>query len=116
MSNLTEAPCGGDIAPWWLQIDDQLPGTVRLRGELDLATVHVLRARLSRDAADLDVDCSQLTYIGVAGLRELLQAHRSRQARGATLRIVHPAPCVVRLLGLTGFDESFDMRAEHIRP
>ena len=99
------------LAPWF-GVEQDGPGRLRLHGELDLAAVPEMRTRLDALEGDVAVDCRALTFIDVAGLRALVAAHRSGDARGAKLSIVNPAPCLVRLLGLTGFDKELDVCSE----
>jgi len=75
-----------------------------LVGELDLAGVGEVRARLVATHGDIELDCSRLTFIDASGLSVLVAGHRLCEARGATLTIVDPSPCVARLLALTGLD------------
>lgn len=84
-------------------------GAVRLIGELDLAAAPKAKAALARARGDLVVDCSTLTFLDAAGLGVLVCARRTCQAAGGELLLVDPAPCVTRLLGLTGLDQHFSI-------
>ena len=83
-----------------------------LSGELDVAGVPEVRARLLAMLEDVELDCSGLTFIDASGVRLLAAAHRDCAARGAMLTIVDPSRCVVRLLALTGLDSVLGGRAE----
>jgi anti-anti-sigma factor len=85
------------------------PGSARLSGEFDLAAVVVGRGLLDVDG-DVELECSGLTFIDASGLRLLVAVHRRCDDRGGTLAIVDPAPCVVRLLALTGLDSVLTVR------
>jgi anti-anti-sigma factor len=96
----------------WFGVTSDVPGRLWLSGELDLAAVPELLACSSAVEGDLEVDCQALTFIDVAGLRAVLAVHRAAEVRGAKLMLVNPSPCVVRLLGLTGFDKVLAIRLE----
>ena len=89
---------------------------LRLAGELDLAGVAGVRERLAATDGDIELDCSELTFIDASGLSVLVAAHRLCEARGAKLTIVDPSPCVTRLLALTGLDSVLAAQAERPAP
>jgi anti-sigma B factor antagonist len=101
-SRVTSVGVPRNIAP----LDGRRDGPQRLClvGELDLARVGEVRARLVATQGDVELDCSGLTFIDASGLSVLVAGHRLCEARGATLTIVDPSPCVARLLALTGLD------------
>lgn len=73
-------------------------------GELDLLTAQSLRDRL-RGVTDeqpplVIVDMAEVTFIDVAGLAPVLEAHRELASRGIELRIAHPAPVLARMIGI----------------
>ncbi len=86
-------------------------GAMRLVGELDLAGVPGVEVALAGVDGDLVIDCSGLTFIDCAGLRVLLGAHQAREAAGAHLILVDPAPCLTRLLELAQLDTVFTVRS-----
>jgi anti-sigma B factor antagonist len=86
-----------------------------LSGEVDLDTAPKLRADLalaiSRDDADLLIDCTGLSFIDSAGIAVLLSAHQVLDAIGRRMAIVNVAPTPRRpfeLLGLTDLLQSDD--------
>jgi anti-sigma B factor antagonist len=99
-----------------LVVQTERPDGVRLYGELDLASLPEVWARLEGADGDVELDCAGLTFIDAAGLRLFVSVQAACQARGAKLSIVSPSRCVVRLLELTGFDAVFDVRAESSAP
>ena len=107
-------PLGDDAATLVVRLDG--PNSVRLFGELDVASVGEVWARLDGGAGDVELDCAGLTFIDAAGLRLFVAVQAACQDRGAKLSIVSPSRCVVRLLGLTGLDEALDVRAESSAP
>jgi anti-sigma B factor antagonist len=86
------------------------PDRVRLVGELDLAGAPDLRACLGRLAGDIEVDCSELTFIDASGLGVFVAAHHACDARGVKLLLVDPPACMTRLLALTALDALFHVR------
>ena len=77
---------------------------LRLRGELDMGTLGVLRDGFDKameiDADEVVVDAGELTWIGVTGVNELVdQAERVRCA-GQRVRVVHPSTSLLHLLRL----------------
>ena len=87
-------------------------GKLRLLGELDLAGVPVVWARLAGVNGDVEEDAAGLTFIDAAGLRLLVAIHACCRARGARLSIVHPSQCVMRLVDLAGLAATLDVRTE----
>ena len=82
-------------------IERGAPNVVRLVGELDIAGVPVVSARLAELDGDIRVDCAGLDFIDAAGLRVLLEAHGLCAARGNKLVVVNPSRSVRRLLHLS---------------
>jgi anti-anti-sigma factor len=87
--------------------EDGRPGALSLVGELDMAEVPDLRARLAEVDGDVEIDCSGLSFIDSCGLQLLVDVHRACEARGRELSIVAPSPCVTRMFEITGLDELF---------
>jgi anti-anti-sigma factor len=86
---------------------------IRVRGELDIATAPLLRGVLdtvyARRPERVEVDLSGLTFVDVYSMTTLVAARRRLAARGAVLVLRSPSPVVRRLLGLTGFDRTFQV-------
>ncbi|MDP1820280.1 MAG: STAS domain-containing protein [Acidimicrobiales bacterium] len=102
------APAGADQA---LDAGDARLGVIRLRGELDIATVSTLATALRKAVAaegavvvDLrDVDFMDASTIGViVGARNLL----TLQSRALTVR--SPSVCVQRVLDVCGLGDLLD--------
>jgi anti-anti-sigma factor len=74
--------------------------------------VPVIRARLAGAGGDIELDCSGLTFVDAAGVNMFVELHQMCAARGATLTLVNPSPCVTRLLELTGVAAVMDARSE----
>ncbi|WP_083661208.1 anti-sigma factor antagonist [Actinophytocola xanthii] len=88
---------------------------VSVGGELDLATVPVLRERLegvteaSPPPSPLVVDLSGLTFIGSAGLALLVELNNQCLERGGQLALVATGTVVPRAIQVTALDEVFSM-------
>ena len=87
------------------------PGYVLLivAGEIDIATVPVLRERLSALAAAGDAvvaDLDQVSFIDAAGLGVLARAAGQAAAQGTSLRVVCARRQTRRLFRLTGLDRT----------
>lgn len=74
-------------------------------GELDVATVHSLRASLAQCLRDgvrtVDVDLSAVTFCDCSCLGVLLSSWWRITAAGGTLHLHHPPPVLVRMIGIT---------------
>ncbi|MGH3761101.1 STAS domain-containing protein [Actinophytocola sp.] len=101
-----------------LTVDIDARGTavvVSVRGELDLATVPVLRDRLdsvgevSAEPSPLVIDLSAVTFIGSAGLALLVDQHNRCQDRGIPLELVATGSVVPRAIQVTALDQVFSV-------
>lgn len=88
---------------------------VTVRGELDLATVPVLRDRLDSMApgapSPLVIDLSAVTFIGSAGLALLVDMHNKCSERGTSLAVVAAGTVVPRAIQVTALDQIFAVHA-----
>lgn len=88
---------------------------VSVRGELDLATVPVLRDRLdsmgevSESPSPLVIDLSAVTFIGSAGLALLVDLHNRCGERGTRLALVATGSVVPRAIQITALDQVFSV-------
>ena len=82
---------------------------VSVRGELDLATVPVLRERLDnlgqKAGSRLVVDLTALTFIGSAGLALLVDLHNRCKEQNTSLAIVATGSVVPRAIQVTALDQ-----------
>ncbi|NBE79718.1 anti-sigma factor antagonist [Micromonospora sp. NEAU-HG-1] len=85
---------------------------MRATGEVDIATVGLLRTALWAAPARplLRLDISGVRLLSAAGVRALIAAHRRVRARGGELVLVDPAPVVARVLHVTGLDRVIPVR------
>ena len=76
-------------------------GSFAVGGEIDLANVDFLEAQLWEQlrAGDVEVDCSELTFVDVSGCRLLRQACDGGMGNGR-LTIRNPPPILARVMHL----------------
>ncbi|GIH79057.1 STAS domain-containing protein [Planobispora longispora] len=91
------------------------PTVIRLSGEIDILTRPALRRRLLsalRYSTNLFIlDLSEVSFCDASGLGMLIGIQRRARARGITLILTAPSPCVSRILHITGLDRSMPMEA-----
>ena len=85
------------------------PQVVKLNGELDLATVPLLKECLAGLTGDVVLDCTGLDFVDSSGLAEIVRAHLERERRGDRLSIRSLTPLVRRTFDLTGLDERLNL-------
>ncbi len=93
------------------RVDHPLGVVLTLGGELDLATVPVLRERLDhamRGKAAVVIDLSRLRFIDSAGLALLVGAERHLRDSGVQLVLVRGPRAVHRVFALTSLDSHFE--------
>lgn len=85
--------------------------TVRLRGELDIATADQAYSYL-RDVVDSQdgpvmMNLSELTFCDAAGLGVLARVAGHARRAGHSLKLTAARPSLVRIMRITGMDEAF---------
>ena len=85
--------------------------TVRVRGELDIATADQAYAYL-RDVVDSQdgpvlMNLSELTFCDAAGLGVLARVAGHARRSGRSLKLTAARPGLVRIMHITGMDEAF---------
>jgi anti-anti-sigma factor len=85
--------------------------TVRVRGELDIATADQAYAYL-RDVVDsqdgpVHMNLSELTFCDAAGLGVLARVAGHARRAGHSLKLTAARPSLVRIMRITGMDEAF---------
>jgi anti-anti-sigma factor len=85
--------------------------TVRVRGELDIATADQAYAYL-RDVVDSQegpvmMNLSELTFCDAAGLGVLARVAGHARRAGHSLKLTSARPSLVRIMRITGMDEAF---------
>lgn len=79
---------------------------VRVRGELDMASVSGLESALERGAAaeDIAVDLTECTFLDSSALRVILAGAARAESTGGSLSLVAPEHGVRRTLEIAGVD------------
>jgi anti-anti-sigma factor len=84
-----------------------------LIGELDIATAASLELELqmveARQPPVLVLDLGQLRFMGVSGLRSILEAARRARREGRHFVVTNPVPHISRLFELTAIDQSVEL-------
>jgi anti-anti-sigma factor len=90
------------------RIEELAPRSFRVTGSFDVPSAgsfHEVLDLLSREAGDITLDLSGVTFMDSGGLRAVLQACSDLGERG-DVRLVNPSDQVSRLLHITGVDRS----------
>jgi len=80
--------------------------TLKIVGRLETASAPLLDAEIRSLAADvtaLVLDFGELEYVSSAGLRVILTAQKTMNARKAQMKLVGVNPTVRRVFDITGF-------------
>jgi anti-anti-sigma factor len=84
------------------------PTVVTLPAEIDLANADAITgqliAALGTGARVVIADMTATTFCDTLGIRSLLRAWQTATARGGELRLLLPAPGVLRVMKLLGVD------------
>jgi anti-anti-sigma factor len=85
--------------------------TVRIRGELDIATADQAYAYL-RDVVDSQdgpvmMNLSELSFCDAAGLGVLARVAGHARRAGRSLKLTSARPSLLRIMRITGMDEAF---------
>jgi anti-anti-sigma factor len=82
--------------------------TIRLAGELDLATADEVQRELERvegtDAASIVIDLAGVTFMDSTGVRLLVNAHTRSRGDTNRLSMLRGGPAVQRVMQLSGVD------------
>jgi anti-sigma B factor antagonist len=93
------------------QVTNDGRATVRVRGELDIATADQAYAYL-RDVVDnqdgpVTMNLSELTFCDAAGLGVLARLAGHARRTGRSLKLTAARPALLRIMRITGMDEAF---------
>jgi anti-sigma B factor antagonist len=95
------------------QSDDGRVVRLMLSGELDMSSSASLELELqaaeARKPPVIVLDLAQLRFMGVSGLRAILDAARRAHREGRQLVVANPVPHIVRLFELTAIDQSVEL-------
>lgn len=87
--------------------------TLRVVGEIDLATAGLLRRRvmeqLEQGPSLLALDLSAVGFLGSSGLAVLVEVRTEAQRRNVVLRLITNSRAVLRALTATGLIDLFDV-------
>jgi anti-sigma B factor antagonist len=93
--------------------DDGRIVRLMLSGELDMASATSLELELTvveaRRPPVLVLDLSELQFMGVSGLRTILDAARRARRESRQLVVTNPVPHILRLFELTAIDQSVEL-------
>lgn len=93
------------------QVAEDGNATVKVRGELDIATADQAYAYL-RDVVDnqngpVTMNLADLTFCDAAGLGVLARVAGHARRTGRSLRLTAARPALLRIMRITGMDEAF---------
>ena len=93
--------------------DDGRVVRLMLSGELDISTAISLELELQaaelRRPPVLVLDLAELRFMGVSGLRSILDAARRARRDGRHFVVTNPVPHISRLFELTAIDQSLEI-------
>jgi anti-anti-sigma factor len=93
--------------------DDGRVVRLMLCGELDMSSATSLELELltaeARRPPVIVLDLAELHFMGVSGLRAILDAARRARREGRQLVITNPVPHILRLFELTAIDQSVEL-------
>jgi anti-sigma B factor antagonist len=93
--------------------DDGRVVRLTVSGELDMATAASLELELQAAEAArppvLVLDLGELRFMGVSGLRSILDAARRARRDGRHFVVSNPVPHISRLFELTAIDQSVEL-------
>ena len=108
------ASMGAELAVQIAVEADPRSTTLRLIGELDLATVGVAEKAIADAFAGeptiVAFDLSDLTFCDSTGLRFFLTSAEEADERGVEMRLMYPTIDMRKILDLTGLRSAFDVR------
>jgi len=84
--------------------------TLSLEGKLDTITAPQLEKELSLElehAGSVVMDFSKLVYVTSAGLRVLLEGHKTAEAKGTSMKLRNVGNDVMEVLEITGLTGVF---------
>lgn len=85
---------------------------IRLSGELDLATIDVLRREAAGqlaagDVRELVLDLTELNFLDSSGLGALLQIRGEAMSGGATFTVANVPAAPARVIAIAGLNSTF---------
>jgi anti-sigma B factor antagonist len=92
-----------------LQIDEREHSTIVVVGDIDANTVVALTTTAINLDAHGRIDLSECGFIDSSGIAWLVAAKNSAEARNGSITLIAPSQPVVRLLGMCGLADVFDI-------
>jgi anti-anti-sigma factor len=93
------------------QVTTDGKATVRVRGELDIATADqayaYLRDVVDSQAGPVTMNLEELTFCDAAGLGVLARVAGYARRSGRSLKLTAARPSLLRIMHITGMDEAF---------
>ena len=110
MGAMTDAPNAMQLELAF-QVTTDGKATVRVRGELDIATADQAYAYL-RDVVDsqdgpVTMNLAELTFCDAAGLGVLARVAGYARRSGRSLKLTAARPSLLRIMRITGMDQAF---------
>lgn len=90
------------------EIKEEAQIVLKVEGKIDTMTSPELQNRILlclQKMSYLCVDFEKVEYISSAGLRALLMGHKTAQAKGGYMKVLHINSIVMEILKTTGFDK-----------
>ena len=102
------------MRPGELKIEEERSGgtaTLRLLGELDLATSELAEAAIARTRGSerLIIDLRGLSFVDSTGIQALLRAHMTAGEEGTEMIVIRGSRPVARLFGLLELDAQLNV-------
>jgi anti-sigma B factor antagonist len=86
--------------------------TVRVSGEIDLATAPSLRECLAALVGDVVVDLTEVSFVDSSAIALLIAEHKRRVTAGATLVLTGSSPMALRAFEITGVDQVLNLQVD----
>ena len=91
--------------------NEQMIWTVKVSGEIDIFNSYDFKGEISalidREAADVVLDCGDLSYIDSTALGALMTLKKAAEQRERNLTLTNVNPNIQRLLAITNLDKIF---------
>lgn len=90
--------------------------TVRVAGEIDLATAPSLRECLAALVGGVVVDLTDVSFVDSRAIALLIAEHKRRVAAGERLLITGSSPMALRIFEVTGVDQVLNLNGDSPEP
>jgi anti-sigma B factor antagonist len=97
-----------------LELTDDGGGTIRVSGEIDLASSPDLREAVLRSVEKHDavqVDLRDAKYMDSSGVATLVEGLKASREKGCDFSLVSPSEPVMKVLKLSRLDSLFDIQS-----